>query len=174
MPLGLTVLLQQFFDPVPMLWLLILGCTIWIFPLIFVYVVLRHQVFGIKLILRRGLQYALLSRGIFLLGVVLFVALYFLFSVVLVGPVSRAGSAGALLLAAILALALGIGLRAVNRRVMTSIDRRFFRESYNAQLILTELSQAVRDLIAQPDRLLGVLRDKLQEALQPESVPFFC
>lgn len=172
-PLGLTVLLQQFFDPVPMLWLLILGCTIWIFPLIFVYVVLRHQVFGIKLILRRGLQYALLSRGIFLLGVVLFVALYFLFSVVLVGPVSRAGSAGALLLAAILALALGIGLRAVNRRVMTSIDRRFFRESYNAQLILTELSQAVRDLTAQPDRLLGVLRDKLQEALQPESVAVF-
>lgn len=172
-PLGLTVLLQQFFDPVPMIWLLILACTIWIFPLVFVYVVLRHQVFGIKLILRRGLQYALLSRGLLVLGVVLFVALYFLFSAAVVGPLSRAGSAGALLLAAALALALGVGLRAVNRRVMTSIDRRFFRESYNAQRILTALSQAVRDLTAQPDRLLGVLRDKLQEALQPESVAVF-
>ena len=48
-----------------------------LFPVTFVYVVLRDRVFGIRLILRRGLQYALVSRGFLLLeGLLVFYVLF--------------------------------------------------------------------------------------------------
>ena len=47
-----------------------------LFPLSFIYAVARHRVFGIKLILRRGLRYALVSRGFLAAeGLVIFMVL---------------------------------------------------------------------------------------------------
>jgi len=44
-------------------WLEIMAIFTVLFPASFIYVVVKHRVFGISIILRRGLQYLLLSRG---------------------------------------------------------------------------------------------------------------
>lgn len=51
---------------IPPFWVIVcLAVSVGLFPLSFIYVVLRHRVLGIRLILRRGLQYALVSRAFF-------------------------------------------------------------------------------------------------------------
>jgi sigma-B regulation protein RsbU (phosphoserine phosphatase) len=55
---------------------------------------------------------------------------------------------------------------------MTAIDRRFFREAYNAQLILTELGEAIPDL-SKTKQLVELVADKISEALHPENVTIF-
>ena len=61
-------------------------------------------------------------------------------------------AAGAALVAARL-------LRNVRGRVMPAIDRRFFRDAYDARRVLTDLSHSVRELALEPDRLLTRLVD---------------
>ena len=63
-------------------------------------------------------------------------------------------------------------LTALNRRVMTAIDRRFFREAYNAQLILTELGEAIPTL-SKTKQLVELVADKINDALHPENVTIF-
>jgi hypothetical protein len=63
-------------------------------------------------------------------------------------------------------------LKALNRRVMTTIDRRFFREAYNAQLILTELGVAIPTL-SKSRQLVELVANKISDALHPENVTIF-
>ena len=55
---------------------------------------------------------------------------------------------------------------------MTAIDRRFFREAYNAQLILTELSEAIPTL-SKTKQLVELVADQISHALHPENVTIF-
>ena len=64
------------------------GVSVGIFPISFVYVVIRYRVLGIRLILRLGLQYALVSRGFLLAeAVFIFVILFFVAGPLLVSLV---------------------------------------------------------------------------------------
>jgi sigma-B regulation protein RsbU (phosphoserine phosphatase) len=145
-----------------------------LFPLSFAYAVVRHRVFGIRLIMRRGLKYALVSRGFLLAeGVLIFVVL-----LGLVGSGFRwlnpqsdvlAASAGA----AVAALALTLGMRRLNRRVLPLIDRRFFRDAYDTRRILTDLSRAVRRMASQPGELLESVAQEISAALHPVRVAIF-
>ena len=150
------------------------GVSVGIFPVSFVYVVIRYRVLGIRLILRRGLQYALVSRG-FLLGeaVFIFVILFFVTGPLLVSLVPDAGSSGVAAGTAVMALGAVAFLQRVNRRVMPVIDRRFFRDAYNVQQVLTELSHAVRQMAAQPDRLLETVTEKIDGSFHPQHVAVF-
>ena len=56
---------------------------------------------------------------------------------------------------------------------MPAIDRRFFREAYNAQQILTGLSRDVRNLATSPDRLLKTVIDRISDSLYPDQVAVF-
>jgi len=157
------------------LWLLLIGVPlIGVFPVSFVYAVVRHRVFGIRLILHRGLQYVLVSRGFLAFeGIVIFAGLFFGLGPVL-GTLSPAtdpkiASVGIVVVTLVL---LG-GVRRVNRAVLPAIDRRFFREAYNVQQILTDLSRAVRRLASRPDQLLARITDEISTALHPGQVAIF-
>ena len=63
-------------------------------------------------------------------------------------------------------------LTALNRRVMTSIDRRFFREAYNSQLILTELGEAIPTL-SKTKPLVELVASKINDALHPANITIF-
>jgi sigma-B regulation protein RsbU (phosphoserine phosphatase) len=63
-------------------------------------------------------------------------------------------------------------LTLLNRRVMTAIDRRFFREVYNAELILTELGEAIPTL-SKTRQLVELAANKISDALHPENVTIF-
>jgi len=172
-PLGVAVLLASSFAAQPLWLLIVVTATVWIFPASFVYVVVRHQVFGIRVILRRGLQYTLVARGVFFLAGLFFGLLYVWLGPALARLVPEAGAGVASLGSAALALGLALGLREVNRRVMPAIDRAFFRDAYDARRILSELADAVRQRAAEPRRLLGFVADELHAALHPSGVTIF-
>jgi sigma-B regulation protein RsbU (phosphoserine phosphatase) len=145
-----------------------------LFPLSFAYAVVRHRVFGIRLILRRGLKYALVSRGFLLAeGAVIFVALLGLASSSFrwLNPQSDvlAGSAGS----ALVTLMLTLGMRRLNRQVLPLIDRRFFRDAYDARHILTDLSRAVRRMASRPAELLACVTKEIEAALHPARIAIF-
>ncbi len=141
-----------------------------LFPLSFAYAVIRHQVMGVQLIVRRGLQYAFVSKGFL---VVEWLLLYLVFSFA-VNPLLQEyvpGSAG-IVTAAGAAFAV-FGVWAINKRAMPLIDRHFFREAYNTQQILTRLSHDVRNLATHPNRLLKTVVDTVSDSLYPDQVALF-
>jgi len=147
--------------------------TMALFPLSFIYVVLKHRVLGIRLILRRGLQYAFVSHGFLVVeGVLIFLAIYLGLRTVKLFP--RTPNTGLLAAgAAVVAIVLVILLRGINKRVMPALDRRFFREAYNAQQVLTDLSRAVRRLAGEPEKLFDLVTDKISDSLYPDKVAIF-
>jgi phosphoserine phosphatase RsbU/P len=79
------------------------------------------------------------------------------------------------LIAYIAAVAILVGAlaRRLNRRVMHAIDRRFFRDAYNAQHVLRDLSRAVRQLATDPRKLVETVADQLAKALHADQVAVF-
>src|SRR5215510_2539981 len=146
--------------------------TLPLVPLSFAYAIVRHRVIPISLIIRRGVRYLLVSRGSILLsllfvGLIVAALLALLFkylrpSALTIGLVSAAEGIAAWQLA-----------RWLHRRYLAPvIDRQFFRQAYDAQQIVAELSESLRTTTEIP-RLLGSVANKLQAALQTESVVIF-
>jgi hypothetical protein len=156
-------------------WLLVVtSILVGLFPLSFVYAVIKHRVFGIRFILRRGLQYAMISRGFLALeALLIFIALFFLAGPLFARLLPGAGQSLASVGTAILTLALIAGLRRVNQQIMPIIDRRFFREAYDARQILTELSRSIRRSPSQPHLLLNTVCDRIQRTLYPRKLTIF-
>ncbi len=140
--------------------------TLPIFPLSFIYVVVRHRVLGVSLAIRRGLQYALMSRGVLVAeGVAVFLALYLGLGPWFARAFPEAGAGSVATTNAVAAAGAVLGLSQVNRRVKVALDRRFFREPYNAQQVLAELGADLEDAAADPGRIASALAVKVASAL---------
>jgi phosphoserine phosphatase RsbU/P len=148
--------------------------TLGIFPVSFVYVVIKHRVLGIRVFVRRGLQYALVSRGYRIVaGVVIFLILDLISIEISQRFLPNASTATVVIYTLFLAAVVSIGMPKMNRPVIQAIDRRFFREAYDAQKVLTDLGRAVRQLAAQPDKLLETVTDKISDSLLSDQVAIF-
>ncbi len=160
---------------VPPMWMIfIIISTLTIFPLSFIYAVVKHRVLGIRVILRQGLKYTLVSRGFLVLeGLFIFILIGFTNQPLLLHFFPQLGPNWLALLAAGLALAGMAGLKELNRWLFPRIDRRFFREAYNAQQVLTDLRRKVRHLAAQPEQLLWMVSDCIGKALYPNQIALF-
>jgi hypothetical protein len=130
-------------------------------PLSVAFAILRYRLWDIDLIIRRTLQYGLLT---ILIGLVYFGM------VVLLGQVFQAVTGQASPLAVVLStLAIVILFTPLRRRIQTVIDRRFFRSQYNVEHALARFSQNLRervDLTVIESELVGVVN----ETIQPEQV----
>ena len=92
-----------------------------LFPLSFVYAVLKHRVFGIRMILRRGIRYLLASRASYIMAAALiFTALYLTIGAATFQLQVSATPGFGWRLAAIaaLAFALSMAVPKMNRRIM--------------------------------------------------------
>lgn len=168
-PLGVLII-WQLLAPVPAWLLTVVAITAPFWPWMFVYVVLRHRVFGISVIIRRGLQYAIVSRGLWVLIFLVFSGL-FISSQMMLKQVLPLSTNNAVFGASVaVAAGLSIAVRGLTRRVMPAIDRRFFRESYDARQILQQLGAAVRQLAGQRERLLSTVVHQVHAALHPRSI----
>jgi sigma-B regulation protein RsbU (phosphoserine phosphatase) len=156
-------------------WLVvILIATLTAFPLSFAYVVLRHQVLDIRVIIRRGLRYALISRAFLLLeGILIFLILYFSSQIFVHRLFPGSGQGVIFVFEAIATILAVTALRVLNRRIMPVIDRRFFRDAYDAQRILTDLSRAVRNLSPEPRKLLDLVTERISSSLYPSRTAIF-
>jgi sigma-B regulation protein RsbU (phosphoserine phosphatase) len=144
-----------------------------IFPLSFAYAIVRHQVIPIRLILRRGVRYLLVSRGFIIIqAIVVFVILSFLLTGSRMAAIDRLGDRADIAITMI-ATALAIAaLTILNQRIMPIIDRRFFREAYDAQQLISELGIEMRRVTA-VQQLLELAVTKIQAALHAENVTIF-
>ncbi|MFN2455422.1 MAG: GAF domain-containing SpoIIE family protein phosphatase [Pyrinomonadaceae bacterium] len=151
---------------------IVIGCAILLLPVSFAYAILRHKVIPVSLILRRSVRYLLVSRGSVVLEVaVVSLALvfflhnffkYFRLSGLTIGIVS-----------AVFAIIVWNLTAAFNHHIIKPvIDRRFFRQAYDAHAILSGLSQAVRT-VTNTNQLLELVIIELQQALHTENVTIF-
>ncbi len=179
LPIFLTVVLFVLFDlrktnPTLGQWLAVTALFAFpLFPLSFAYAIVRHQVIPVRLILRRGVRYLLISRGFIIIqAVVVFATLSFLLTGTRLAAIDSLGErADIVVTMAATALAIA-GLTFLNQRVMPMIDRKFFRESYDAQQVLSELGMEMRR-VSTVQQLLERAVAKIQDALHVENVTIF-
>jgi len=132
-------LLKAYFDSPAAL----LGNALYLaFPLSFAYAILRHRMFDIRVIIRQGLQYALARRALVSLVPALAVIL------VLDLALHRDQTLGAIFAQRgwIYAVVGGLAALAHTQREhwLGGLDKRFFRERYDAQKLLREVVEDVR------------------------------
>ncbi|HVO10451.1 MAG TPA: SpoIIE family protein phosphatase [Vicinamibacteria bacterium] len=142
--------------------------TVFLFPLSFAYAVVKHRVLELPVLLKRSARYLLVKRGFFLLLVLVGAQASALFAVWLSRgfrlepPLATTGGVGfGFLLAAVSAPAIRMATRL--------IDRSFFRDAYDARLILEELAESIRTVTAR-DELAALLRRQLDQALHPGGI----
>lgn len=123
--------------------------------------ILRYRLYDIDIIIRRTVQYSVVTA---VLAVVYFGSI----TVIQGGltAVTDTQSPLAIVLSTLLIAALFNPLR---RRVQTAVDRRFFRQKYDAQQVLAQFAQTARDE-TDMDALQAELLRVVQETMQPERV----
>lgn len=147
--------------------------TLPLIPLSFAYAIIRHKVIPISLIIRRGVRYLLVSRGSFALEIII-VSLVFWLAMDRFFIWFRPSSGRVVgTISAIVAVIVWQSFRWFHVRYLAPIiDRSFFRESYDAQQILTELAQSVRTT-TNVRELLELIAERIQKALHSENISIF-
>jgi len=122
--------------------------------------ILRYRLFDIDVIIRKTTSYAILTA--------LLALVYFGSIVVLQRALSpiTGESTVAVVLSTLFIAALFLPLR---RRVQAVIDRRFFRQKYDAEQVLARFAATARDE-TDLDALTAELARVIQETMQPETV----
>ena len=124
--------------------------------------ILRYRLYDIDVIIRRTLVYSLLTA---------LLALAYFGSVIILQGLLQALTGQGQNTFAVVASTLGIAALFVplRRRVQAFIDRRFYRDRYDAARILEAFGRSIRDdvdLDGLTERLVGVVQD----SMQPESI----
>jgi len=136
-------------------------------PASFAYAILRHRLFDIGLIVRQGLRYALARRFVDalvpMLGALLFVDVI----------IHRAQPLAAMLQARwwwfmLIGAALFV-VRARREQWLGSVDRRFFRDRYDAQRLLRSIADQITRA-SNIDAIVPSVMQQIDEALHPEFV----
>jgi sigma-B regulation protein RsbU (phosphoserine phosphatase) len=178
-PLLLLLAAGSFFDlhrlPLPLVrgLSLVAVLALPLVPLAFGYAIFKHQVIPVRALLRRGLRYLLVARGVLALEGLAVVALVAYALSGARGRLVDAAGPRADIVVALLVGGLGmLGLHRLNRGLRSAIDRRFFREAYDARQVLTSLSEAVRE-VPDAEALVDLVASRVHEALHPEGVFLF-
>jgi sigma-B regulation protein RsbU (phosphoserine phosphatase) len=132
-----------------------------LFPLTMAYVIVVQQAMDARLVLRQGVQYALARSGA---GVLVWIVAV----TVIVGSAWFAADPTWNRPAKMRTIALAVGavllLQRFAGRLAVWIDRRFFREAYDAERLLSELADEVRTIVEEGP-LLRRVAERLQTTL---------
>ncbi len=145
-----------------------------LFPSSFAYVVVKHRVMEIPVLLKRSARYLMVQRGFVLFIFLLSAGATFLFINIFssfVRPDSESRAAG-------IAFGVGFGMllawlvAQAERRITERIDRAFFRSAYDARHILEDLAAKARTTVDRAE-LASLLARHLNEALHPDSITIY-
>ena len=142
---------------------LVLGCLmmLMLFPVTLAYVIVVQRAMDVRVVIRQGLQYALARRGVLVLQIILI-------SIIITAAITLEGSPQRSKLQKIIIISLCfiaiLWLRKLAVFVRAWVDRRFFRDAYNAEQILAGLSDEVRTLV-ETKPLLERVAQRIAESL---------
>ncbi len=145
--------------------LLLLNILYQAFPVSWAYAILRHRLFDVRVVIRQGLQYALARR--LLVSAVPALAGILLFDLLLHGdqPILTVFRARGWMYAALAALAAFAYTQ--RQKWLEVLDRRFFRERYDAQRLLREVVEETRTAQSFEQQAPRVVA-RIEAALHPE------
>ena len=127
-------------------WMLLpLYSVLFVFPATMAYVIVVHRAMDVRIVIRQGVQY-LLARGT-VRAIQLAISTTIVVAIAMrLGPFA-ASDPGMQMLVVGGALVAIVQIRRAAEVVRRWLDRRFFREAYNAELILGELANQVRTMV---------------------------
>ncbi|HZS08427.1 MAG TPA: SpoIIE family protein phosphatase [Blastocatellia bacterium] len=144
-----------------------------LFPLSFAYAIIRHRVIPVSFIVRRGVRYLFVSQGSLALEIVAVALAVNLLLWVILKYLATMDMRVVGILSAVDAILVWNITSELHRRVIApAIDRRFFRQAYNAQHVLAELGNSLRPLTDRR-KMTALATVKIQAALHPEHVVIF-
>ncbi len=135
-------------------------------PLTLSYVVVVQRAMDVRLVIRQGLQYTLARRGVLILQVLLSAALFITIAYLLTSHAMRPVGTVLIMAAGLWGIFL---LQGATRRLAVWVDRRFFRDVYNAEQILSELAEKVR-MIVETQPLLEMVTERIADSLHVKRV----
>lgn len=156
----------SFFDVAPS-WLALLALLLLLlFPATMAFVIVVQKAMDVSVVVRQGLQYALAKNGVLALQIGLSIA-------VIVTALSFVSDSQTNRPQKIMFMAVGVAIVFVIRLLADKIkswtDRKFFREAYNSELLLSELSEDVRTMV-ETKPLLETLSTRISESLHVPQV----
>jgi sigma-B regulation protein RsbU (phosphoserine phosphatase) len=132
-----------------------------VFPATIAYAIVVQRAMDVRLILRQSLQYTLARRGVIVLQAILSGILFAALAALVTSHALSYSTTLLLMAAGVWAIFL---LNGAMHRVAGFIDRRFFRETYQADQILGELAEKVRTIV-ETKPLLETVTQRISEAL---------
>ena len=155
-------------------WLVYTGAVLFlIFPSTLAYVIIVQRALDVRILLRIGTKYALARTTLLIIEVALAIVLIYYFVVPVFGREHKDVWDVLLSLAALAVLIWLFALRgSVSGRLQNWLDRKFFREAYNAELLLTELAEQARRY-KEPQTLLHTVASRISEVLHVPQIAVF-
>lgn len=114
------------------------------FPLTLAYVIVVQRAMDVRVVLRQGLQYGLAKSGIRVLQYLVVLTLVLIALKLVRGRTLGSSQTLALMVAGAIII---FTVRRAGERLLAWTDQRFFREAYNAEQVLSELSDQVRSMM---------------------------
>lgn len=131
-----------------------------VFPVAISIAILRHRLYDINLIIRRTLQYSIVTA--------LLALIYFGGIVLLQGIVGTlTGNPDSPIVTVVTTLAIAALFNRLRSRVQTLIDMRFFRAKYDAEQVMAGFAQTVRNEV-DLDKLADSLLHVVGQTFRPE------
>lgn len=156
----------SFYDRAPWWFALIALTAMLLFPLTMAYVIVVHRAMDVSVVIRQGLQYALAKNGVLALQILLSLG-------VIVTALTFVTNTETNRPQKIIFIGLGITgvfvIRLLADKIKNWTDRKFFREAYNSEQILTELTEDVRTMV-ETRPLLEIVSNKISESLHVPQV----
>ncbi len=130
-------------------------------PICVAIAILRYRLFDIHLIIRKTVQYGVVTAVL--------VLVYFGTIILLQNLVGQATGEQSPIIIVFSTLLIAAMFNPLRQRVQTAVDRRFYRQKYDAQQVLADFAQTARDEV-EMEALTAELTHVIQETLQPEQI----